>query len=109
MLQEILTQCTISLVRVVRISLCLEYGDFLACFQYGGLPALILHTLFEFRGVFAYLKHGVFFAVILHFLMGRSPGFLDFLALLILDCFSSLFDFDDFFGLFFKFNKIETA
>ena len=46
---------------------------------------------------------------ILQFLMCLGPGFLVFLVLSILACFLSPFDFDDFFGLFFKFDKIETA
>ena len=46
---------------------------------------------------------------ILQFLMGWGPGFLVFLALSILAYFLSRSSFDDFFGLFFKFDKIETA
>ena len=40
---------------------------------------------------------------------GLGSRFLVFLALSILACFLSRFYFDDFFGLFFKFDKIETA
>ena len=36
--------------------------------------------LFESGGIFAFLKHEEFFAVILQFLMGWGPGFLRFLG-----------------------------
>ena len=39
-----------------------------------------IEVIFDSGGIFACLKHGEFFAVILHFLMGWGPSFFRFLG-----------------------------